>query len=105
MKNYLLLTSFDDVSTEMWQLFKWRVFAPHCLGNHLGQFHSSKSWAQPSITTQHIHTGLDQSDGLSINKSRIKKLTLWEDKETSEKGIFFVTQSFSKRKMYDRQLL
>ncbi len=46
----------------MGQLLQVGVLVPHGLSDHLGQFHGSQGWRQPTIATQNIHTGLDKSD-------------------------------------------
>ena len=61
---YLLCASLDDVGCEVRQLLEEGVLAPHGLGEHLGQLHGSEGRRQPAITAQHIHTRLDQTNGL-----------------------------------------
>lgn len=61
---YLVRAAFDVLGGEVWQLLEVRVLGPHGLSDHLGQFHGSQRRAEPPIAGQHVHTGLDQPDGL-----------------------------------------
>lgn len=61
---HLLGAFLDDIGGDVWELFEEGVLAPHGLGHHLGQLHGTQCGRQPAIATQHIHTGLDQSNGL-----------------------------------------
>lgn len=60
----LVRASLDVLGGEEGQLFEVGVLGPHGLGDHLGQLHGCQGWAQPAVTGQHVHTGLDQTDSL-----------------------------------------
>ena len=48
----------------MRQLLEEGVLAPHGLRHHLRQLHSTEGRREPPIATQHVHTRLDESNGL-----------------------------------------
>ena len=52
----------------MRQLLEEGVFAPHGLSQHLGQLHGSQGGREPAVTTEHVHTGLDQTNRLHKKK-------------------------------------
>ena len=60
----LVGASLDVLGGEVGQLLEVRVLGPHGLGDHLGQLHGCQGGAQPAVTGQHVHAGLDQTHRL-----------------------------------------
>lgn len=62
---YLVHAALDVLRGEERELFEVGILRPHGLCDHLGQLHSRQSRAQPTVTGQHIHAGLDQTHCLT----------------------------------------